>query len=133
MKVVPPADDELAKSVSEFKTLEELRAKLREDLEKAAKRRVEVDSKQKLAEKLLESHQFPVPEELVDAQLDRKLERTITQLLHQGIDPRQTEVDWKKVREEARPEAEKEVRVALTLGRIAGSREDRSHRRGTRQ
>jgi trigger factor len=39
--------------------------------------------------------------------------------LHQGIDPRQTEVDWKKVREEARPEAEKEVRVALTLGRIA--------------
>ncbi len=118
-KVVPPADDELAKSVSEFKTLEELRAKLREDLEKAAKRRVEVDSKQKLAEKLLESHQFPVPEELVDVQLDRKLERTITQLLHQGIDPRQTEVDWKKVREEARPEAEKEVRVALTLGRIA--------------
>ncbi len=118
-KAVPPADDELAKSVSEYKTLEELRTKLREDLEKAAQRRVEIDSKHKLAEKLLESHQFPVPEELVEAQLDRKLERTVSQLLHQGIDPRQTQVDWKKVREEARPDAEKEVRAALILGRVA--------------
>jgi trigger factor len=118
-KVVPPADDELAKSVSEYKTLEELRTKLREDLGKAAERRVEIESKQKLAEKLLEAHQFPVPEELVEAQLDRKLERTVSQLLHQGIDPRQTQVDWKKVREEGRPEAEKEVRVALILGGVA--------------
>ena len=118
-KVVPPADDELAKSVSEFATLEELRAKLRQDLEKNAKRQAEMDSKQKLAEKLLEANQFPVPEVLVEIQLDRKIERTLGQLLSQGIDPRQTQVDWKKVREDARPEAEKEVRVALVLGRVA--------------
>ena len=118
-KVVPPADDGLAKSVSEFASLEELRAKLRQDLEKNAQRHVEIDSKQKLAEKLLEAHQFPVPEELVEAQLDRKIERTLGQLLQQGIDPRQTQVDWKKVREDARPDGEKEVRVALILGRIA--------------
>ncbi len=78
-----------------------------------------MDSKQKLAEKLLEAHQFPVPEELVEAQLDRKIERTCGQLLAQGIDPRQTQVDWKKVREDARPDAEKEVRVALVLSRVA--------------
>ena len=118
-KVVPPADDELAKSVSEFASLEELRAKLRQDLEKNAQRHVEIDSKQKLAEKLLEAHQFPVPEELVETQLDRKIERTLGQLLQQGIDPRQTQVDWKKVREDSRPDGEKEVRVALILGRIA--------------
>ena len=53
-KVVPPADDELAKSVSEFARLEELRAKLRQDLEKDAERQAEMDAKQKLAEKLLE-------------------------------------------------------------------------------
>ncbi len=76
-------------------------------------------SKQKLAEKLLEANQFPVPEVLVETQLDRKMERTLGQLLAQGIDPRQTQVDWRKVREDARPEAEKEVRVALVLGRVA--------------
>jgi trigger factor len=118
-KVVPPADDELAKSVSEFATLEELRTKLRQDLEKNAQRQAEISSKNKLAEKLLEAHQFPVPEELVEIQLDRKIERTLGQLLAQGIDPRQTQVDWKKVREDARPEAEKEVRVALVLSRVA--------------
>ncbi|HTS70088.1 MAG TPA: trigger factor [Terriglobia bacterium] len=120
-RVVPPADDELAKSVSEFATLEELRTKVREDLGERAKRQAEVDSKQKLAEKLLEANQFPVPEILVDAQLDRKLERTLGQLIAQGIDPRETQVDWKKVREDARPEAEKEVRAALILSRVAAA------------
>jgi trigger factor len=117
-KVVPPADDELAKSVSEFATLEELRTKVRGDLGENAKQQAELGSKQKLAEKLQEAHPFPVPEVLVEIQLDRKIERTLGQLLSQGIDPRQTQVDWKKVREDARPEAEKEVRVALVLGRV---------------
>jgi trigger factor len=118
-KVVPPADDELAKSVSEFATLEELRAKLRQDLAESAKRQAEIGCQQKLAAKLLEAHQFPVPEVLVETQLDRKIERTLGQLLSQGINPRETQVDWKKVREGARPDAEKEVRVALILGRVA--------------
>jgi trigger factor len=118
-KVVPPADDELAKSVSEFSTLEELRGKLRQDLAESARRQAEIGAKQKLAEKLLEAHPFPVPELLVEAQLDRKIERTLGQLLSQGIDPRETQVDWRKVREDARPEAEKEVRVALVLSRVA--------------
>ncbi len=118
-KVVPPADDELAKSVSEFSTLEELRGKLRQDLAENAKRQTEIATKQKLAEKLLEAHGFPVPELLVEAQMDRKMERVFGQLLAQGIDPRETQVDWRKVREESRPEAEKEVRVALVLNRVA--------------
>jgi trigger factor len=60
-----------------------------------------------------------VPEALVGAQLDRKLERTLGQLIAQGIDPRETQVDWRKVREDAKPEAEKEVRAALILSRVA--------------
>jgi trigger factor len=118
-KVVPAADDELAKSASEFSTLEELRAKLRQDLTEQAAHRTEMATKQKLAEKLLQAHDFPVPERLVEAQLDRKMERTLTQLISQGIDPRETQVDWRKVREDAKPDAEKEVRVALILTRVA--------------
>lgn len=118
-KVVPAADDELAKSVSECSTLEELRAKLQQDLTELAKRRAEMAAKEKLVQTLLQLHEFPVPEVMVEAQLDRKLERTLAQLVAQGIDPRQAEVDWHKVREEARPHAEKEVRAALILGKIA--------------
>jgi trigger factor len=47
------------------------------------------------------------------------MERTLAQLIAQGIDPRETQVDWRKVREDAKPEAEKEVRAALILNRVA--------------
>ena len=118
-KVVAPLDDELAKSVSEFSTLQELRNKLREDLTARALRREELATKQKLMDKLVAAHDFPVPDILVDAQLDRKLERIIHQLVAQGIDPRETQVDWRKIREEGRLDAGKDVRAALILEKIA--------------
>jgi trigger factor len=118
-KVVPAADDDLAKSVSEFATLEELRTRLRNDLMERARRRVEMAAKEKLVQQLLHLHEFPVPEVMVEAQLDRKLQRMMAQLVSQGIDPRQAQVDWRKVREDSRPEAEKGVRALLLLSEVA--------------
>ena len=118
-KVVPVLDDELARTVSEFGTLAELREKLREELTSRRQRQAEAATQQKLVDKLLTGHEFPVPEVLVEAQLDRKLERTVGQLLAQGIDPRKAELDWRKLREESRPAAEKEVRAALILEKVA--------------
>lgn len=118
-KVLPAVDDELAKSVSESETLAGLRAKLREGLEKRRARQVENAAMNKLLEQLESRHSFPVPGTLIEAQLDRRLEHIVTQLMAQGIDPRATQVDWKKMREEARPEAEKDTRGSLLLERIA--------------
>jgi trigger factor len=118
-KEVPAADDELAKSVSEFATLEELRAKLNGDLMERARRRVEMTAKQELVQQLLHLHEFPVPQVMVEARLERKLERTMSQLVAQGIDPRLAPVDWRKLREDFGPEAEKEVRASLLLSKIA--------------
>lgn len=118
-KVVPAADDELAKSVSEFSTLGELRTKLASDLTERAKHKSEMAAKQALVEQLLRLHEFAVPEIMVEVQLEHKLERLLRQLFAQGIDPRQTQVDWHKLREESRPDAEKEVRASLLLSKIA--------------
>lgn len=118
-RVVPALDDELAKSVSEFATLAELREKVREDLKKRRKLAVEAAAKRKLVERLIDTHAIPVPEYLVEAQLNRKLERVLRQLIAQGVDPRTTEVDWKKVREESRGDAEREVRASLILAKVA--------------
>lgn len=120
-KAVPPPDDELAKSVSESETLSDLRAKLRESLEKRRARQVEKAAMDKLLEQLESRNHFPVPEILIEAQLDKRLESIVTQLMAQGIDPRATQVDWRKIREDSRPEAEKDVRGALILERIAES------------
>lgn len=118
-RVVPPLDDELAKTASDFQTLDELRKHVREDLEKAAAVTVEMKTKEKLLEKLLEMHEFPVPETMVEAQLQRKLERAISGLMAQGIDPRSVNADWAKIKEESRPEAAKDTRAALILEKIA--------------
>jgi len=118
-KVLLPVDDELAKTVSESETLASLRAKLRESLEKRRTRQVENAAMSKLLETLVGRQPFPVPATLVELQLDHKLEGIVTQLIAQGIDPRATQVDWRKIREEARPEAEREVRGSLILERIA--------------
>lgn len=118
-KVVAAIDDELAKSVSDSDTLAELRGKLRQELEAQRKRQVESATMRKLLEQLVNRSSFPVPEALVEAQLDRKIESMVAQLVGQGIDPRATEIDWRKLREEARPEAEREVRGSLILERVA--------------
>ncbi len=118
-KVVPAIDNELAKSVSESKTLEELRGELREDLKKRRQLQVESATKRKLLEGIVNTHEFPVPEGLLEAQLDAKLENRMSRLAIQGIDPRTAEIDWHKVREELRPEAEKGVRASLILEKIA--------------
>jgi trigger factor len=118
-KVLPALDDELAKSVSEFSTLDELRLQVREDLDKTRQQRAEETAKQKLVEELEKAHPIPVPEALVEAQLDRRLEGTLTRLLSRGIDPRTVGVDWRKIREDSRAEAERDVRGALLLERIA--------------
>lgn len=118
-KVVPALDDELAKTVSEFSTLEELKAKIRQDLEKRSERQTQNTSMRKLLDQLIAAHDFAVPEALVEAQLDRKIESVVTQLVAQGIDPRTTPLDWGKIREDARPDAEKDVRGSLILSKVS--------------
>ncbi len=118
-KVLPPLDDELAKSASDAGTLADLRVQLKESLEKRKLRQVDRQAMGKLLAQIESRHSFPVPEILIEAQLDRKLEGFITQLMAQGIDPRTTQVDWRKLRDEARPEAEKDVRGSMILERIS--------------
>jgi trigger factor len=118
-KVVPTLDDEFAKSVSEYKTLEELKAKVSESLAERKKHEVEARAKQKLLEQLIAAHEFPVPQLMVEAQIDAKLERLLGRLLRQGVDPRSVDVDWQKLREDSRPDAEKDVRGSLILEKVA--------------
>ncbi len=118
-KVLPPMDDELAKTVSEFSTLDELRVRVRQDVEKLHRRKAENTVRQRLVDELLKRHEFPVPTSMVEEKLNQQMEGALAQLVAQGIDPRSTEVDWGKFREEMRPEAEKAVRASLILDKIA--------------
>ena len=106
-KVLPPVDDELAKSVSDFSTLADLRRSVRGDLERKKQGAVKESVRRKLFDKLVASYDFPVPESLVETQLRRKLERAAAGVVAQGIDPRTVDIDWRGLRDEMKPDAER--------------------------
>jgi trigger factor len=118
-KVVPELDDEFAKSVSELKTIGELKSRVSENLAARKKYEAESEAKQGLLNQLVDAHSFPVPDTLVEGQVDGKLERFLNRLISQGIDPRTVGLDWQKLREDGRPEAEKDVRGSLILEKVA--------------
>lgn len=118
-KVVPALDDELAKTVSSFATLDELRASLRKEAEASRRRNAEAQSKRKLLDELGARSPFPVPESLVAERLESRLRSMAGHLYDQGIDPRDAGIDWPKMRLEMREDAARDVRDNLILDKIA--------------
>jgi trigger factor len=115
----PELNDEFAKDVSDAQTIEELRKKVRENLEAAHGQRQNEQTREKLVAKLVEAHQFPVPQALVEFQMDSRLERTVRSLAAQGVDPRAVNVDWVSLRNHQKDRAVEDVKVELLLDRIA--------------
>jgi trigger factor len=68
---------------------------------------------------LVKQHAFPVPEALIENQLDVRLERAVRSLAAQGVDPRAVNVDWVSVRQRQRDRAVNDVKAELLLDRIA--------------
>jgi trigger factor len=70
-------------------------------------------------QKLLEGHQFEVPESLVDHQTSYRLESVVRDMIGKGVDPRNQNVNWEGAREELKAQAEQDVRGSLLLEQIA--------------
>ncbi len=115
----PELNDEFAKDVSESQTVDELRGKVRESLEAARAQRQSEQSREKILAKLVALHDFPVPQALVEQQMDSRLERTVRSLAAQGVDPRAVNVDWVSLRQRQRERAVDDVKAELLLDRIA--------------
>jgi trigger factor len=118
-------NDEFAKEVAGeaagVTTLEEMRKKVRENLEAAKDEQQKSQARERILETLVKSHDFPVPEALVQHQMDVRLERTVRQLAAQGIDPRQVNVDWASMRARQHDRAVDDVKAELLIDRIASA------------
>ncbi len=120
VKELPEVDDEWAKSLGdEFDSVETLRTKIREDLEKRAGAEADSRLRSELMRKLLEAHQFEVPESMVEHQTQYRLESVVRDMIGRGIDPRSQELNWEGAREELKTQAEEDVRGSMLLERIA--------------
>lgn len=119
-KTVPELNDDFAKELGEFQTMDDLRKRLREQMETERKQHAEHVAKEKLMDQLVEAHDFPVPESLVDHQIDVRLERGLRALAMQGMRADDMKkMDLPKLRDGQREGARKEVKASLLLERIA--------------
>jgi trigger factor len=118
-RVLPELDDEFAKDLGEFDTLEALRARVREDLEHEARHAAERDVRAELMKQLAGRVPFEVPGSLVEREIDRRIEDFARRLMEQNIDPRQAGIDWNAFRDSQREVAREAVASALVLDEIA--------------
>ena len=118
-KELPELDDEFAADLGDFQTIDEVRARIREQMEENFRRQATEDAKNSLTDKLIESHDFAVPQKLIEQQVVRRLERWLGALKRQNVDIEKLNVDWTKARDNEREPAIKDVKAGLILERIA--------------
>lgn len=121
-KIVPKKDDEFAKDMGEFESLEALRSTIRDQLVKNEERRIDRDVKNALIADLVERASFEVPEALVERHMSARTEDMARGLALRGVDPRKINFDWKGFRESQRDDAVKAAKADIVLHEI-GNRE----------
>ena len=119
---IPEKDDEFAKDVSEFDTLEALRADIRAKQLESRKHSIERAFESAAVEKAAENATADIPEALVEEELDRQMNNFAYQLQSSGMTMEQYAKmmggDLSTMRKALRPSAEKQAKVDVTLGEI---------------
>ena len=119
---LPAQDDEFAKDVSEFETLEELKADIRAKELEAAQKRIDSDFEQKCVDKVAENATVEMPAALIEQELDTQMERFAYQLQMSGYSVEQYAKmmggDLSTMRNAFRPSAEKQAKVNVALTKI---------------
>lgn len=118
-KILPILDDEFAKDLGDYSSLEDLRLKLREEIEKEKKLILERQLKDQMVEQLLQANSFEVPESLVEEQTRTLVSDTKMRLATQGVDFKNLGLSEEKLQGDYREMAQKQVRTFLILEKIA--------------
>jgi trigger factor len=119
-RTLPELDDDFAKELGAYESLADLEARVREHMANRKRRGVEHETKDRLLAALIERYPFPVPESLVQEQIDARLERGLRALAAQGMEPEQMrKLDFARLRAAQRDGAAAEARSNILLDRIA--------------
>ncbi len=118
---VPEPNDEFAKELSaDFATYEDLRNRLRDNMKAEKEHEAEHQGKDKIVEDLVRRNDFPVPESMIDQQIDMRLERGLRALAAQGMKTEDMKrMDFDRLRAGQREGAVREVKASLILEQIA--------------
>jgi trigger factor len=118
-KELPELNDEFAQDLGDYTTLDDLREAIRKSIFHEREYHAQQKAKDELLGKLIDSHDFPVPEAYVERQIETKLTQQFQELQERGVDPAKLKIDWSKLKESQRPKAVREVKGSLLIDKIA--------------
>ncbi len=119
-KNLPELNDDFAKELGDFTSLDQVRKQIRENIEAEKRHTTEHAAKDKLVAELVSRNDFEVPESLVDRQIDLRLERGLRALAAQGMKMEDLKkMDLPRLRAGQREQAIQDVKSSLLLERIA--------------
>ena len=122
-KELPTVDDEFAKDVSEFDTLEELKKSIREKLEEENTRRAKYETEEAAIKAVCDATEIDIPSGMIESEIDNMVKEVESRLSYQGLKLEQylqmlnkTEADFRKEYEE---QAKENVKSRLVLEAVA--------------
>ena len=119
-RVQPELNDDFAKELGDYSSYEDFITRFRENLQAEKDRRTEAETRDRLLTALSERFQFPVPESMVQQQIDARLDRGLRSLAAQGMrEEDMKRLDFARLRAAQRDSATSEVKSLLILDRIA--------------
>ena len=119
-KIEPELNDEFAKELGQYESLADFTQQLREHMASDKQRRVQSETTYRLLDALVDRFEFPVPESLVQQQIDVRLDRGLRALASQGMRTEDMrKLDFDRLRAAQRDSAMAEVKGSLLLDRIA--------------
>ncbi|HVJ07934.1 MAG TPA: trigger factor [Acidisarcina sp.] len=119
-RILPELNDDFAKELGEYETWDAFAEKFREHMANEKRRRLEAEAKDKMIEALIAKFDFPVPETLIQQQVDARLDRGLRALAQQGMRAEDMrKLDFNRLREAQHDSARNEVKGSMVLDRIA--------------
>jgi trigger factor len=118
-KELPDLNDEFAQDLGDYTTLDDLREAVRKSIFHEREYDAQQKAKQELLGKLIDAHEFAVPEAYVERQIESQLTQRIQELKERGVDPAKLKIDWSQLKESQRPKATRDVKGSLLIDKIA--------------
>jgi trigger factor len=117
-KVEPDIDDAFAQQLGEYKNLEELKQAIRQELQDYKHRKSDMEVEEKLIQEVISEARLEIPSQLLEIQARRIAEDIVLRLLYRGIPREDVERQMETIWEEARKEADKQLRLLFILDEV---------------
>jgi len=118
-KDLPELNDEFSQDLGDYRNMEELREAIRKSIFAQRQFEAQQEAKNRIVDKLVDTHEFPVPEVFIERQIKNRVEQSLRVMQEQGLDPKSLKLDWKEIAEGQREKAMREVKASMLLTRIA--------------